>query len=428
MAGRRTLTSGELVAAARRRLSARADVRAALASARETSDRVLLTGGAVRDAFLAALFPARPPGTRRDLDLALPAGRAAPFAGVLARRLGSKAVAIGAPPRRILHVPLARGKVDVWEREADVGRDLYRRDYTVNALSFELPSWRFLAPASALDDLRRRRLALPRAGVLLEDPLRVLRAARFLAELRGFSIAATALPELRRAARLLETAAAERRLDELDRILSAAPGDAARALRFLEACGALQVLLRGAPARERRLGIALVERMARPSAAVARILLLSPLGARKARKILQRWKTTRRERQLAARLLPLAASLRGPSRPAPCLRREVVEVLRTVSPYFEESVLFLSALSGGRPARLAEALAPLSASARRRARILRPRRPLDVVAELRALGVEEGPRFGALLSDLDVALAAGELRGPRAVRRFLAARVRASAR
>ena len=428
MAGRRPLTSGELVAAARRRLGARADVRAALATARESSERILLTGGAVRDAFLAALDPGRPSGRRRDLDLALPAGRAAPFAEALARRLGSRAVAIGTPPRRILHLPLARGGVDVWEREADVGRDLYRRDFTVNALSFELPSWRFLAPAPALGDLRRRRLALPRAGVLLEDPLRVLRAARLLAELRGFRISAAAFPELRRAARRLETVAAERRLDELDRIFSVSPADAARALRALEACGALHVLLRGATARQRRRGIALAARMPRPSAAVGRLLLLSPLGARKAGEILRRWKTTRREQQLAARLLALAAPSAGLRHPGPPGRRQIVEALRSVSPYFEESVLFLSALPGSRPKRLANALAAASEDPRRRARLLRPRRPLDAVAELRALGVGEGPRFGALLAGLDVALAAGELRGARAARRFLAERAAASPR
>ena len=428
MAGRPPLSAGALVAAARRRLGARADVRAALASSGETGDSVLLTGGAVRDAFLAVLSPARSPVERRDLDLALPARRAAPFASDLARRLGSKVVAIGAPPRQILHVPLARGEVDVWEREADVGRDLYRRDFTVNALSFELPSWSFLAPAPALDDLRHRRLALPRAGVLLEDPLRVLRAARFLAELRGFSIASSALPELRRAARRLGTAAAERRLDELDRILSAPPRDAARALRFIEACGALRVLLRDSTASERSEGIRRVTRMTRPSPSVARVLLLSPLGARKAREILRTWKTTRREQQLATRLLALAASMRTPSRAAKPSRRDVVETLRSVSPFFEESVLFLSSLSGGRAERLVAGLAPLSKDARRRDRLLRPRRPLDAVAELRALGVEAGPRLGALLSELDVALAAGDVRGARAARRFLAARAPASPR
>ncbi|HQR46035.1 MAG TPA: hypothetical protein PK598_08475, partial [Thermoanaerobaculia bacterium] len=53
-------------------------------------------------------------------------------------------------------------------------------------------------------------------------------------------------------------------------------------------------------------------------------------------------------------------------------------------------------------------------------RLLRPKRPLDAVAALRALGVGEGPRFGAILSRLDVALAAGEVRGAGAAWRFLA--------
>ena len=420
MAGRAPLTGGALVAAARRHLGSRADVRATLAVSRETGEPVLLTGGAVRDAFLRARGPARPPGSRRDLDLALAAGSALPFAEALADRFGSRAVAIGAPPRRILHVSLPDGGIDVWERESDVGRDLFRRDFTVNALSFELPTWRFLAPAAALGDLAGRRLALTRPGVLLEDPLRVLRAARFLAELPGFRLAPAAFPELRRAARRLDTIAAERRLAELDRILSANPRNSARALRFLEACGALQVLLRGSATRQRLSGVALAARMARPSPDVARILLLLPLGAGKAEEILRRWKTPRRERQLARSLLDLALHLRKRSGPGAITRREVVETLRSVAPFFEESVLFLSSLRGARSARLAAALAAVSTDARRRARILRPHRPLDAVAVLRDLGVTEGPFFGALLAELDVALASGEVRCPGAALRFLA--------
>ncbi len=373
----------------------------------------------MRDAFLASALPSSPRTLRRDLDVALPAGRALPFAEALARRHGARAVAIGEPPRRILHVPVAGGEVDVWEREADVGRDLYRRDFTVNALSFELPSWRFLAPAGALDDLVHRRLVLPRPGVLLEDPLRVLRAGRFLAELPGFRMDAAARTELRRAAGGLAAVAAERRLAELTELLSAPPLRASRALRFLESCGALAALLPGTTSRERRRGIGLVVRMARPSPPVARILLLSPLGAPRGEEILGGWKIPRRDRRLANRLLALAASLKHRSRRLPPDRREAVETLRAVSPFFEESVLFLSALPGARPARLAAALAGFSADPRRRARLLRPRRPLDAVAILRSLGVEEGPGLGAALAALDVAIASGEVRGRSGAERLL---------
>jgi tRNA nucleotidyltransferase/poly(A) polymerase len=374
----------------------------------------------VRDAFLASLGPGERTPLRRDLDVAVPAGRALPFAEALARRLGARAVAIGEPPRRILHVPVAGGEVDVWEREADVGRDLYRRDFTVNALSFEVPSWRFLAPAGALRDLRLRRLALPRPGVLLEDPLRVLRAARFLAELPGFRMDASALPELHRAARKLEEVAAERRLAELDRMLSAEPPDAARALKLLEGCGALRILIPGSTAGQRRRGIGLVTLMPRPSPEVARVLLLSPLGERKAREILRRWKTTRREQQLAKRILDLSApSSPRRNRPEPPTRREAVMALRAVSPFFEEAVLFLSSLPAARFRRLSAVLFSLSEDPKRRARLLRPRRPLDAVAFLRGAGVPDGPRLGAALAALDVALASGEVRGRSAAERLL---------
>lgn len=419
MARRRTLTTEAFVASARRRLAARASVRAVLAAARATGDTVLLTGGAVRDTLLATLGPGGRTALRRDLDVALARGRALPFAEELARRLGARAVAIGEPPRRILHVPVAGGEVDVWEREADVGRDLYRRDFTVNALSFEIPSWRFLAPEGALRDLLRRRLALPRPGVLLEDPLRVLRAARFLAELPGFRMDAKALPELRRAARKLGEVAAERRLAEIDRILSAESENAGRTLRLLEGIGALRALIPGSTTAQRRRGISLVRRMTSPSPPVARSLLLSPLGARKAQKILRKWKTTRREQHLAPSLLALVAPWFRPPRAMAPTHREAVAALRAVSPFFEESVLFLSSFPAARCRRLAAELASLSADARRRARILRPRRPLDAVAFLRDLGVPDGPRLGAALAALDLALASGEVRGRSGAERLL---------
>jgi tRNA nucleotidyltransferase/poly(A) polymerase len=421
LAGGRPLTDDALASAAWRRLARRLDVRTAAAVAKETGDAVLLTGGAVRDAFLAALDPERARGPRSDLDVVLAAGRALAFAEALGRRFGTRAIGIGAPERRVLHVPLPHGEVDVWARDGEVARDLLRRDFTVNALAFELPAGRFLAPPGSLSDLRRRRLAPPRPGVFLEDPLRVLRAARFLARLPGFRIAPSAIRELRRAAVHLGTVAAERRLYELDRILSAPPKGAARALRFLERTGALAGLLRGSTARQRRRGLDLVGRLLRPSPAVARSLLLQPLGKRRAEEILRSWKASRKELQLSKNLLTVVAPAAGPRLAARPTRREAVAMLRAVSPYFDEAVLFLSSQRDVRSQRLAASLASLSADPRRRARILRPRRPLDAVAFARALGIPDGPRLGAVLGELDLSLAAGEVRGRGPAERLLCA-------
>lgn len=75
----------------------------------------------------------------------------------------------------------------------EVATDLGRRDFTVNAMAVEIPSWALLDPFDGLTDLTNGVLRTPSApeGLFADDPLRMLRAARFSAQL---SLVAT--PEL----------------------------------------------------------------------------------------------------------------------------------------------------------------------------------------------------------------------------------------
>jgi len=391
-----------------RRLARREDV-ALAASCAHPRERVRAVGGAVRDAFLG-----RAGG---DLDLAVQTGCAAAFAGRLAARAGTRVVAVGAAPRRILKVPFRGREIDVWEEEGGPEGDLLRRDFTVNALAFSLPEGTLAAAPGALDDLSARRLAPPRPGVFLEDPLRVLRAARFLAQLAGFRVAPSALPEIKKAGRFLGKVSEERRLVEMDKLLAAPSKDRERALRFLERVGALQSLIRSSAPRMRR-GISLVRRLESSDPRVARALLLFPLGPKRAEDLLRKWKTGREEQRLASRLfsLPLRAARRPPT------RRDVAELLRRCSPFEEESLLFLR-VAGDAPSR---AMAEAAENARRRPaalrRILRPVRPLPLEEIRNALSLSEGPELGEALGELDLALAANEIRGARAARAWLAAR------
>jgi poly(A) polymerase len=70
--------------------------------------------------------------------------------------------------------------------EADLGR----RDFTVNAMAARVPGYRLVDPFGGLADLRRRVLRTPGApeDSFADDPLRILRAARFAAQL-GFTVA-----------------------------------------------------------------------------------------------------------------------------------------------------------------------------------------------------------------------------------------------
>jgi poly(A) polymerase len=74
--------------------------------------------------------------------------------------------------------------------------DLSRRDFTVNAMAARLPGHELVDPFGGLHDLQGRLLRTPARpqDSLRDDPLRMLRAARFVAQL-GFAVA----PELREA-------------------------------------------------------------------------------------------------------------------------------------------------------------------------------------------------------------------------------------
>lgn len=74
--------------------------------------------------------------------------------------------------------------------------DLERRDFAVNAMALTLPEPRFIDPYGGLTDLGKQELRTPATpeSSFSDDPLRMMRAARFAAQL-GFTLT----PEVRRA-------------------------------------------------------------------------------------------------------------------------------------------------------------------------------------------------------------------------------------
>ncbi|WP_423916172.1 CCA tRNA nucleotidyltransferase [Candidatus Poriferisodalis sp.] len=67
----------------------------------------------------------------------------------------------------------------------DIVTDLGRRDFTVNAMAIEVPGWTLYDPFGGLADLANGVLRTPSEpeGLFSDDPLRMLRAARFSAQL-----------------------------------------------------------------------------------------------------------------------------------------------------------------------------------------------------------------------------------------------------
>ena len=98
--------------------------------------------------------------------------------------------------------------------------DLLRRDFTVNAMALRLPQMTLVDPAGGIDDLLAQRLRTPSTPEVSfgDDPLRMLRAARFTGQL-GFTLdldTALAMEKMRDSIRIVS---AERIGDELSKLL-----------------------------------------------------------------------------------------------------------------------------------------------------------------------------------------------------------------
>ncbi|GAA2216830.1 CCA tRNA nucleotidyltransferase [Micromonospora olivasterospora] len=110
--------------------------------------------------------------------------------------------------------------------------DLRRRDFTINAMAVSVPEHRFTDPHGGLDDLAAKVIRTPGtpAESFRDDPLRMLRAARFAAQLR-FAVHRDVREAMTRMAADLDRITAERIRDEFTKLLCGA--DPVTGLRLL---------------------------------------------------------------------------------------------------------------------------------------------------------------------------------------------------
>jgi poly(A) polymerase len=101
-----------------------------------------------------------------------------------------------------------------------IEEDLVRRDFTVNAMAVALPGADFVDPHGGLDDLAARVLRTPGTpeSSFSDDPLRMMRAARFAAQL-DFEVAPEVVAAMTAMADRIEIVSAERVRDELNKLV-----------------------------------------------------------------------------------------------------------------------------------------------------------------------------------------------------------------
>ncbi|MBM2616900.1 CCA tRNA nucleotidyltransferase [Actinoplanes sp. LDG1-06] len=101
--------------------------------------------------------------------------------------------------------------------------DLERRDFTINAMAVSLPGHEFTDPYGGLDDLAAQVIRTPAAPSQSfgDDPLRMLRAARFAAKLQ-FTVDQKVISAMRDMAADLDRITAERIRDEFTKLMCGA--------------------------------------------------------------------------------------------------------------------------------------------------------------------------------------------------------------
>ena len=190
-------------------------------------EELALVGGPVRDAMLGRLqndldftTSARPETTEKLLagwvDAIWDMGRAF---GTIGARIGEWQVEI-TTYRAETYDPDSR-KPEVEYGDSLVG-DLGRRDFSVNAMAVRVPGREFEDPYGGLVDLANQTLRTPGRpeDSFSDDPLRMMRAARFAAQL-GFTPAPEVLAAMTAMAARIEIISAERVRDELVKLVCA---------------------------------------------------------------------------------------------------------------------------------------------------------------------------------------------------------------
>lgn len=192
----------------------------------DAGHELALVGGPVRDAFLGA--------TSHDLDFATsahPDETERILAGWADAHwdVGRDFGTIGATKGDdVVEVTTYRSEsYDMGSRKPQVEYgttlegDLTRRDFTVNAMALRLPDLAFVDPTGGMDDLAGQLLRTPVTAEQSfdDDPLRIMRAARFTAQL-GFDVAPDVMDAMTAMSLRLAIVSAERVRAELERLVT----------------------------------------------------------------------------------------------------------------------------------------------------------------------------------------------------------------
>ncbi|MDX6364339.1 MAG: poly(A) polymerase [Streptomyces sp.] len=202
----------------------------------EAGFSLALVGGSVRDALLGRLgndldftTDARPEDV---LKIVRPWADAVWEVGIAFGTVGVQKDARVGDVQQSFQIEITTYRSEAYDRTSrkpevsygdSIEQDLVRRDFTVNAMAVALPEKEFIDPHGGLDDLAAHVLRTPGTPEesFSDDPLRMMRAARFAAQL-DFEVAPEVVAAMTDMAERIEIVSAERVRDELNKLILAA--------------------------------------------------------------------------------------------------------------------------------------------------------------------------------------------------------------
>ena len=187
---------------------------------------VYLVGGAIRELMLG-----NKPG---DYDFALSDARdIKTFESIF----HASSFILGKKPIQTHRIVIKDQALDITVLKGNIDEDLRRRDFTINAIAYNIRDNSITNTLQGIEDIHRGIIRYPDKNSITDDPLRMLKAVRHYTMLQDFTLdidLAQSITELRH---LINSVAPERVKYELDLILSSA--NVAAGMKKLEELGLL---------------------------------------------------------------------------------------------------------------------------------------------------------------------------------------------
>ncbi len=191
---------------------------------RQSKGDIYLVGGSIRELCLSSM--------PKDYDFALTHSA---DIEIFEELMGINSFVLGKKPIQTYRIVKGSINIDLTVIEKDLHDDLKRRDFSINAIAYDIKRDTLIDPTEGLKDIKERLIRYVKRENLIDDPLRMLKAIRHFATLKGFVIHEELILAISELKDLIDNVAKERIKYELDQIIVSSR--AFDALKIMEQTG-----------------------------------------------------------------------------------------------------------------------------------------------------------------------------------------------